>query len=82
VLDQCPCKDCNKGLRKCNNKGQNQKAIEWTVVTEHEPPSDFDKDCTDIGISGLDVDALSEDKDLARVFLHLFRKDWIGIIGR
>jgi hypothetical protein len=46
------------------------------VIDQHVPPQGFDKEHTDIGIAGLDVDALTEDEDLAQVFLHLFYKDY------
>jgi hypothetical protein len=54
----------------------NKKEIEWTVIDEHVPPQGFDKKRTTIGIAGLDVDALTEDEDLAQVFLRLFCKDY------
>jgi hypothetical protein len=57
-------------------KGRNAKAIEWTVVSEHDPPLCHDKECADICIAGLDVESLREDEDLAQVFLHLFCKDF------
>jgi hypothetical protein len=59
----------------------NKKEIEWTVIDEHVPPQGFDKERTDIGIAGLDVDALPEHEYLAQVFLYLFCKSYRIKIG-
>jgi co-chaperonin GroES (HSP10) len=57
-------------------RAANKKEIDGMVIGEHVPPQGFDKERTNIGIAGLDVDALTEDEDLAQVFLDLFCKDY------